>query len=136
MLRDQDHSNKARRTTSVRGRTDDRLPIVTFLRRERHQYSSLRNLGHLCNVGWPPGMLLNIQHFVKGAYAVAIDAILGACILLGKFAIGYWLTAAIGIVSLAVLFRWRISSPLLVAATVVVGLSAHPWLQPACAAVK
>jgi hypothetical protein len=46
----------------------------------------------------------NVQGFVKGAYAAAIGTILGACILLGKIAIGDWLTAAIGIISLAVLF--------------------------------
>ena len=46
----------------------------------------------------------NVQGFVKGAYAAAIGTILGACILLGKIAIGDWLSAAIGIISLAVLF--------------------------------
>ena len=37
----------------------------------------------------------NVQGFVKGAYAAAIGTILGACILLGKIAIGDWLTALI-----------------------------------------
>ena len=55
----------------------------------------------------------NVQGFVKGAYAAAIGTILGACILLGRIAIGDWLTALIGIVSLAVLFRWKVSNPLL-----------------------
>ena len=32
----------------------------------------------------------NVQGFVKGAYAAAIGTILGACILLGKIAIGDW----------------------------------------------
>jgi chromate transporter len=54
----------------------------------------------------------NVQGFVKGAYAAAIGTILGACILLGKIAIGDWLTALIGIVSLAILFRWKVSNPL------------------------
>jgi len=72
----------------------------------------------------------NVQGFVKGAYAAAIGTILGACILLGKIAIGDWLTALIGIVSLAVLFRWKVSNPLLIAATAVVGLIAYPLLQP------
>ncbi|NLS74330.1 chromate efflux transporter [Bradyrhizobium brasilense] len=73
----------------------------------------------------------NVQGFVKGAYAAAIGTILGACVLLGKIAIGDWLTALIGIVSLAVLFRWKVSNPLLIAATAVVGLVAYPILQPA-----
>jgi chromate transporter len=72
----------------------------------------------------------NVQGFVKGAYGAAIGTILGACILLGKIAIGDWLTALIGIVSLAVLFRWKVSNPLLIAATSVIGLIAYPLLQP------
>jgi chromate transporter len=64
---------------------------------------------------------LNVQGFVKGAYAAAIGTILGACILLGKIAIGDWLTALIGVISLGVLFRWKASNPLLIAAT---GISA------------
>jgi chromate transporter len=71
-----------------------------------------------------------VQGFVKGAYAAAIGTILGACILLGHIAIGDWLTASIGIISLAVLFRWKVSNPLLVATTGVIGLAAYPILQP------
>jgi chromate transporter len=78
----------------------------------------------------------NVQGFVKGAYAAAIGTILGACILLGKIAIGDWLTALIGIVSLAILFRWKVSNPLLICATAVVGLIAYPLLQPAWVMVK
>jgi chromate transporter len=73
---------------------------------------------------------LNVQGFVKGAYAAAIGTILGACILLGRIAIGDWLTGLIGLVSLAILFRWKVSNPLLIAATAVVGLIAFPLLQP------
>jgi chromate transporter len=72
----------------------------------------------------------NVQGFVKGAYAAAIGTILGACILLGKIAIGDWLTLLIGVVSLAILFRWKVSNPLLIAGTAVVGLIAFPLLQP------
>jgi chromate transporter len=79
---------------------------------------------------------LNVQGFVKGAYAAAIGTILGACILLGRIAIGDWLTALIGLVSLAVLFRWKVSNPLLIAATAVVGLIAFPLLQPTWVMVK
>jgi|ERR1700733_5576285 hypothetical protein len=65
-----------------------------------------------------------------GSDAAAIGTILGACLLLGRIAIGDWLTAVIGLVSLAVLFRWKVSNPLLIIATAVVGLIAFPWLQP------
>ena len=72
----------------------------------------------------------NVQGFVKGAYGAAIGTILGACILLGRIAIGDWLTALIGLVSLAVLFRWKVSNPLLIAVTAGIGLIAYPILQP------
>ena len=78
----------------------------------------------------------NVQGFIKGAYAAAIGTILGACILLGRIAIGDWLTVAIGISSLAVLFRWKVSNPLLITATALVGLIAFPLLQPAWVMVK
>ncbi len=72
----------------------------------------------------------NVQGFVKGAYGAAIGTILGACILLGRIAIGDWLTALIGIISLAALFRWKVSNPLLIAITAALGLIAYPLLQP------
>jgi chromate transporter len=78
----------------------------------------------------------NVQGFVKGAYAAAIGTILGACVLLGRIAIGDWLTALIGLASLAILFRWKVSNPLLIAATAVVGLIAFPLLQPEWVMVK
>jgi chromate transporter len=78
----------------------------------------------------------NVQGFVRAAYAAAIGTILGACILLGRIAIGDWLTALIGLVSLAVLFKWKVNNPLLIAATAVVGLIAYPLLQPAWVMVK
>src|SRR5437667_3313823 len=73
----------------------------------------------------------NVQGFIKGAYAAAIGTILGACVLLGRIAIGDWLTALVAVVCLGVLFRWKVSNPLLIAATAVVGLIAYPILQPA-----
>jgi chromate transporter len=79
---------------------------------------------------------LNVQGFVKGAYAAAIGTILGACVLLGKIAIGDWLTALIGVASLAVLFRWKVSNPLLIAATATIGLIAFPFLEPNWVMVK
>ena len=78
----------------------------------------------------------NVQGFVKGAYAAAIGTILGACVLLGRIAIGDWLTALVASVSLIVLFRWKVSNPLLVAVTAIIGLIAFPLLQPAWVFVK
>ena len=73
----------------------------------------------------------NIQGFVRGVYAAAIGTILGASFLLGRIAIGDWLTVLIGTVSLAVLFRWKVNNPLLIAVTAIVGLIAYPILRPA-----
>jgi chromate transporter len=70
------------------------------------------------------------------AYAAAIGTILGASILLGRIAIGDWLTILIGLASLAVLFRWKVSNPLLMAAAAAVGLIAFPLLRPAWVMVR
>lgn len=78
----------------------------------------------------------NVQGFVKGAYGAAIGTILGACVLLGKIAIGDWLTALIAVGSLVVLFRFKVINPLLIAATAVIGLVAFPLLRPAWVLVK
>ncbi len=79
---------------------------------------------------------LNVQGFIKGAYAAAIGTILGACVLLGRIAIGDWPTVLIAAGSLAVLFRFKISNPALVAATAAIGLIAFPILQPAWVFVR
>jgi chromate transporter len=78
----------------------------------------------------------NVQGFIKGAYAAAIGTILGACVLLGRIAIGDWLTALIALASLVALFRWKISNPALVAAAAVIGLIAFPLLKPEWIFVK
>jgi chromate transporter len=51
-------------------------------------------------------------------------------VLLGRIAIGDWLTALIALGSLVVLFKCKVSNPLLVAVTAVIGLIAFPLLQP------
>lgn len=78
----------------------------------------------------------NVQGFVKGAYAAAIGTILGASVLLGRIAIGDWLTALVALLSLIVLFRWKVNNPALVAATAVIGLIAFPLLKPTWVFVK
>ena len=78
----------------------------------------------------------NVQGFVKGAYAAAIGTILGACVLLGRIAIGDWLTILIGLTALVALFRWKVSNPLLIAVTAAAGLIAFPLLHPAWVMVR
>jgi chromate transporter len=77
-----------------------------------------------------------IQGFVKGAYAAAIGTILGACVLLGRIAIGDWLTIVIAVSALGALFLWKVNNPLLIAATAVVGLVAFPLLHPTWVMVR
>ena len=78
----------------------------------------------------------NVQGFIKGAYAAAIGTILGACVLLGRIAVGDAFTASIAVASLVALFRWKVSNPLLMGVTAVAGLIAYPLLQPAWVMVK
>jgi chromate transporter len=79
---------------------------------------------------------LNVQGFIRGAYAAAIGTILGACVLLGRIAIGDWLTSLVTLTSLVVLFRWKVSNPMLIAAAAAIGLVAFPLLRPAWVFVK
>ena len=78
----------------------------------------------------------DVQGFVKGAYAAAIGTILGASILLGKIAIGDWLTAVVGLLSLVALTRWQIANPVLIVVTAIIGLIAFPLVQPTWVFVK
>jgi chromate transporter len=78
----------------------------------------------------------NVQGFIKGAYGAAIGTILGASILLGKMAIGDVLTAALAAGALALLFRFKISNPLLIAAAALVGLIAYPLLKPSWVMIR
>lgn len=78
----------------------------------------------------------NVQGFIKGTYGAAIGTILGACVLLGKIAIGDLTTALIALVALGLLFRFKISNPVLIGAAAVVGLIANPLLQPQWVVVR
>ena len=66
----------------------------------------------------------------QNVYIVAIGTILGACVLLGKIAIGDWLTAVILVVSLGLLFRFKVNNPALVAVCAAIGVVAFPLLKP------
>jgi chromate transporter len=63
-----------------------------------------------------------LKGFVKGATAAASGAIAGAAVILGQGAIIDMPTAAIGIVGLLVLWRWKMPEPLLVAIAAVLGV--------------
>ena len=72
-----------------------------------------------------------VQGFVKGVYAVAIGAILGASLLLGWHAIGDLVTIAIAAASLVALTRFRVSNPVVVGLAASVGWMAFGFSPPA-----
>ena len=72
-----------------------------------------------------------VQGFVKGVYAVAIGAILGASLLLGWHAIGDLVTIAIAAASLVALTRFRVSNPVVVGLAASVGWVAFGFSPPA-----
>ena len=66
-----------------------------------------------------------LHAFVRGVTAAATGAIAGAVIVLARRSIYDLPTAAIGLVSLAVLFRWKVPEPALIAVAAAVGLVLH-----------
>jgi chromate transporter len=70
-----------------------------------------------------------LKAFVDGATAAATGAITGAVIILGMRSITDLATAAIALISFVVLWRFKISEPILVAAAGIVGLILWPLLH-------
>jgi chromate transporter len=70
-----------------------------------------------------------LKAFVDGATAAATGAITGAVIVLGARAITDLPTAAIGLVSLAVLWRFKISEPIIVTISGLIGLLLWPFVH-------
>ena len=68
--------------------------------------------------------------FVAGVTAAAIGAITGAVIVLAERSIVDWVTAAVALVTIALLWKFRtLPEPVLVAVAAIVGLLAFPGLQ-------
>ena len=70
-----------------------------------------------------------LKSFVDGATAAATGAITGAVIVLGARAITDLPTAVIALISLGVLWRFKISEPILVTASGLVGLILWPLVR-------
>jgi len=70
-----------------------------------------------------------LKAFVDGATASATGAITGAVVLLGARAIMDVPTALIGLISLAVLWRYKVSEPVLVTISGLVGLLLWPLMR-------
>jgi len=66
-----------------------------------------------------------LRAFVKGATAAAAGAIGGATIVLTRRAVHDWATLAIALISLLVLWRFKLKEPVLVLAAAVAGLLLH-----------
>jgi chromate transporter len=67
-----------------------------------------------------------LKAFVDGATAAATGAITGAVLVLTARAIVDWPTAAIALISLAVLWRYKIPEPIIVSIAGLVGLIVYP----------
>ena len=72
---------------------------------------------------------LQLKSFVDGATAAATGAITGAVLVLTTRAIVDWPTAAIALISLAVLWRYKIPEPIIVSIAGLVGLIVYPFFH-------
>ena len=72
---------------------------------------------------------LQLKAFVDGDTAAATGAITGAVVVLGTRAIIDWPTAVIGLVSLGVLWRFKVPEPVLVALSGLMGLVLWPLVR-------
>jgi chromate transporter len=70
-----------------------------------------------------------LKAFVLGATSAATGAIAGAVLLLARRAVYDLPTAAVMLISLAVLWRFTVPEPILVAAAGIVGLIAFPLFR-------
>jgi chromate transporter len=70
-----------------------------------------------------------IVAFVDGVTAAAIGAIAGAVIVIGQRSITDWITAALALVTVGVLWRFKkVPEPVVVLAAALIGLAVHPLL--------
>jgi chromate transporter len=70
---------------------------------------------------WAKNPQLNA--FVRGVTAAATGAIAGSVVVLARRSIYDLPTIVIGLLSLAILFRWKVPEPAIIAAAAIVGLA-------------
>ena len=70
-------------------------------------------------------LALPMRAFVAGATAAAAGALCGAVVVLTRQAVTDWITAAIAVVTLSVLWRFKINEPYVVVASGALGLLLH-----------
>ncbi len=72
-----------------------------------------------------------VAGFVRGVGVTVVGVLVGTTWLVGKEAIGDWLTVAIAIVSLAAILLWKkLPEPAVVFAGGIVGLLTYPYIAP------
>ena len=70
-----------------------------------------------------------IVAFVDGVTAAAIGAIAGAVVVIGQRSITDWVTAAIALATVGILWRFKkLPEPLIVVAAALIGLAVHPLM--------
>ena len=75
---------------------------------------------------------LRFAGFIRGVGVTVVGVLVGTTYLVGKEAIGDWLTAVIGIVSLVVIIVWKnLPEPFVVVAGGIIGLIAYQSIHPA-----
>jgi len=71
-----------------------------------------------------------IVAFVDGVTAAAIGAITGAVIVIGQRSITDWVTAAMALLTVGILWRFKkVPEPVIVLVAALIGLVAHPLLN-------
>ena len=73
----------------------------------------------------------HVAGFIRGVGVTVVGVLVGTTYLVGKEAIGDWLTIAVGMVSLAVISLWtKLPEPFVVLAGGVIGLLTYRYIQP------
>ena len=73
----------------------------------------------------------HVAGFIRGVGVTVVGVLVGTTYLVGKEAIGDWLTIAVGMVSLAVITLWtKLPEPFVVVAGGAIGLLTYRYIQP------
>jgi chromate transporter len=72
-----------------------------------------------------------LKGFIRGITVAVVGVLVGTTYLVGKTAIGDWLTIALAAASLVALFAWKkLPEPIVVFAGALIGLVAYPLMRP------
>jgi len=72
-----------------------------------------------------------LRGFIRGITVAVVGVLVGTTYLVARSAIGDWVTVAVAVLSLALLFLWKkLPDPLLVAAGAIIGLATYRVVRP------